>query len=147
MLVVLCVAGCGMFQAASEQRSAYYVEGELLVKFTPEAAQAIERARQEGRVSPAGLASLEQLFAEHHVSGIEPVFAGPHDPEQIKTKFPARATRISPGAQLPSLMGVYKLMIEGDAAAAAVAFQHDPAVEYAQPNYLATSQSEQKARP
>lgn len=122
--------------------------GELLVKFTKDAAQAIEQAR--GRDDPAaplviGIEPLDQLFMTYGVAAIEPVFPHSQDSEAIASKFPERAKRIPPGAEVPDLSRTYLLHLgEGDVLTAAAEFARDPHVEYAQPNYLAIIQTTQE---
>ena len=126
-------------QSASDQ--APIVPGALLVRFSPEAAQAVEHAKRAGG-QRVGIASVDALFAQYGVSAVEPVFPDAQDPEAIKAKYPKRSQRIPPGAEVPDLSRAYlvRLSPQSDVHDAAAAFARDPSVESAQPNYLVTTQ-------
>ena len=133
----------------SEDQPAAYVRGELLVKFTADVAGTIEEARGGDQFPLVGIGSLDALFAKYGVSAIEPVFPLTHDLEAIKAKFPERTRRIPPGARTPDLSRIYTLRLspEVDELEAAAALSADPHVEYAHPNYLATTQGHQAPAP
>ena len=122
-----------------------YVVGELIVKLKPEVGKILDAALQAGK-SPThtGLAWFDGLNARYGVRAIQPVFTHQPDVEEIRRRFPQRSRRAPPNtnAQTPSLAYVYQLTLRHDAdipqAAAAYAAHSD--VEYAQPNYLATTQ-------
>ncbi|MBI3020601.1 MAG: hypothetical protein HYY59_01180 [Candidatus Omnitrophica bacterium] len=121
LLLVFGLATDSSAQPSAQERGAEAVPGEVLVKFTAEAARAIEAARAHGARASSGLAALDALLAQHGVSAIERVF-----PETTPQ---------------PSGLGIerwYRLRLAaGQGIEAAVsAFAQDPAhVEAAQPNY------------
>ncbi len=125
LLLVGCASLRAETQAPEEVRREpsaarpHYAAGELLVKVTPEAAQAIEQARASQAFPRTGLGSLDQLFTDYGITAIERVF---------------------PHTSSPELSRTYKLSLSPDQSvqAAAAAFSRDPHVEYAQPNYVAT---------
>jgi hypothetical protein len=124
-----------------------FAPGELLVVFTPDAAEAVERARQEGRLPMTGLASLDTLMTTYGVRAIEPVFAHAPSPEAIKEKFPQRARRAPPGAALPDLGRHYRLVMNPvvPVEQAVAAFRADPGVESASPNYTVSIMAQPEA--
>ncbi len=94
---------------------------ELLVKFIPEAAAAIEQARQSGALPTIGIASLDAILGPCGVTEIQPTLPRPSRPD----------------AALNDLQRVYTVHLSAqcDAQALIAALQHDPNVVYAQPNY------------
>ncbi|MBI4354676.1 MAG: hypothetical protein HY595_05500 [Candidatus Omnitrophica bacterium] len=114
-------------QAPRDSAASLSVPGELIVKFTPEAAQSIEQARLTNTLPTTGLSSLDALFQRYGVTAVDRVF--PDAPNQVAEELEAAGLR-----------RVYVLQVssEMDLLAMAAAFSQDPSVEYAEPNYLAT---------
>jgi hypothetical protein len=122
-----------------------YAAGELIIKLNDEAGQQLEEALEAGRpLTETGLAWLDALNATYGVSVIEPVFRHQADPEEIREKYPERARRASPGVTIPSLRYIYQLTVRADAdiRQAVAEFSQQPAVIYAEPNYVATIQDD-----
>lgn len=138
LLVSASQLACAQVQPYKGANTAY-VSGELLVKVTEEAAKHIEQARQQGTLPVVGIESLDRLFAKYDVSAIEPIFMA-QDIEAIKERFPERAKRAEPGAEVPELSGLYRLRLnpKADVQEAVGEFTRNPHVEYAQPNHLMT---------
>ena len=146
-IVVACASTCAVARA-DDDRAVFsrpqpaqpdVVPGELLVKFTEEAAQVLAQVLHESQQERhTGIASIDALIAEHGVVDITPLFPEGEDPTAIDAKFPARAKRARPGAGSVGLSRIYKLSLApGQSVEAAVeAFALDPHVEYAQPNRL-----------
>lgn len=129
-------------QAMTPQQAAY-VPDTLILKLTPDAGKALDTALQSTQAPmPSGLAWLEALNTRYGVTTIAPLFPHQSDVEEIKRKYPERARRAPGGAPLPPLNYVYKLTLAPDADVlhAAADYGAQPDVEYAQPDYLATTQ-------
>lgn len=133
-----CAAGQTHAQAPDQELSATggaarapHATGGLLVKFTEEAAQAIEQARREGNLLHLGIESLDRLMTKYGATAMESVFPA------IQRRPPA-----SSAAENPGLSRIYTLRLGpgSDVVEAASEFMQDPHVEYAQPNYMATTQ-------
>ena len=133
----------------SPQETSPYVTGELLVKFTEEAAEAIEQAREAGQLPIVGDETLDVLFEKYGVTAIEHVFPNAQNPEAIRFKFPERAKRTPPGAEVPDLSRTYKLTFnpEKNLMEALLELVVDPNVEYAEPNFIATLQRSEEPVP
>lgn len=158
--VAITLLGCAAYRASAQAERvgrtdpessppADYVPGEVIVKVSPEAAQAIEQATAAEVPLVTSIESLDRLLAQYGVTAIEPVFSHAQDPESIKAKYPERSKRIPPGAEVPDLSRTYLVHFSADVDAmeAASALSQDPHVEYAQPNYLATIQAQPEGRP
>lgn len=146
--LLLLLMGCSTHVLGSSRQDASSVPGELLVKVTEETAQAIERTGTGGGPPVIGIGSLDALCAKYEISAIERVFPVSQDPERIASRFPKRTKRIPPHAgDMPVLSRTYKLKFNPawEAREVAVAFAADPHVEFAQPNYLATTDTKQEA--
>jgi|GEM_PF-7035268 len=136
MLVV--IAACGALVAADDQLPAETparVPGEILIKVTPEARTAIERARAAGQLPHTGVASFDAVLTRLGATAIEPLFPQ-FDPKRIAQKFPKRAARAPEDAAIPELSRLYKVVVslDTDIPAAAAELGQDPHVEYAEPN-------------
>ena len=134
-LIIVFVAACATRATTTDQSprprprsAAPWAGGQLIVKFQPEAAAAVERARREERFPAVGIASLEALFAEFGINRCQRVF--PDRPNQ--TDDPVGLARIY----------VLWLGSEAPVEGAVQAFSQDPAIEYAEPNYTATLHSD-----
>ena len=120
-----------------------YASGELVIKLTPEAGAVLDQALEVNRQpTETGLAWLDALNLRYGVSAIAPVFRHHLDSEAIKRKYPERARRAPPGAKIPSLKHIYTFQMRAgtDILLAVEHYERHPGVEYAQPNYLATTQ-------
>ncbi len=118
------------------------VPGQVLVKFTPGAADAIERARHAGTLPRVDIASLNELLIRYGVTQIEPAFPGSLTSDEVARRFPRRAARAPAKASIPDLSRTYLLTMTSrdDPATIASAFAADPHVEAAQPNQIMTVQ-------
>ncbi len=120
-----------------------YVAGELIVKLSQHAGAVVEAALHAGRpLRRLGLAWFDELNARYGVHSIGPVFTTVVDIDAIRRKYPERARRATPDAQDPHLKYIYKLTLRAatDILKAAADYASHPDVEYAHPNYLATTQ-------
>jgi hypothetical protein len=123
---------CSPYAVHSEEngglQSNPFVPGELIVKFSSEAAQAIKKARgnsQEGRLISTGIQSLDSLINQYDAQEISPVFS----------EF------ITENASASNLSGVYKITFNKylfDLHEALQDFQTNPYVEYAELNSIMT---------
>ncbi|MBI2495592.1 MAG: S8 family serine peptidase, partial [Candidatus Omnitrophica bacterium] len=120
ILLVFGLATSSSAQPGAPERGAEAVPGEVLVKFTAEAARAIEAARVHHTLL-SGIASLDALCATYGVTAIERVFPETNpEPSGLGIERWYRL-RLAPGQGIE---------------AAVAAFAQDPAhVEAAQPNY------------
>ena len=117
-------------RAAAEDptRTVAHAAGQVIVKFHPEAAAAVEHANQQGSFPTVGVESMETLFAQFGIRTCESLF--PMLPDQTQDAVGLNRLylcTLGPGA---------------DVEAAVQAFGQDPNVEYAEPNYIATLHSE-----
>jgi subtilisin family serine protease len=115
---------------ATSTTPAEFVAGEILVKFKPQVAV----AARPGLLPSTSLNSLDALMQSQGVSAAEPVFKD--------AKKPGVGAMVAVNGKqqaAPDLTTIYKLRLpaNGDVLAAVKAFQADPNVEYAEPNYLA----------
>lgn len=150
LAIVLNIGGPAQYASSQTDRGASgdqgqaerpaVVPGELIVTFTRVAASTIERIRTAHTRPSLGLESLDRLFVKYGVTAIKPLFPTAHTPNEIRARFPKRTKRASPGAELPDASLTYTLTLapQADVVAAARAFSADPYVRSAQPNYLAT---------
>lgn len=148
---LLLAVGCVATDAKDAQESprapqgaGSYAAGQLIVKLKPEAGAALDAMLAQGRApTQSGMAWFDALSVRYGLSRIEPVLAGQQDVESIRRKYPQRARRAPPGtSRLQPLRYLYKLTLRPDVDLrhAAAAYSAHPAVEYAEPNYLATIQ-------
>ena len=149
MLTALPVRAAMELPSPQAPSDAAYIPGELLVKFTQEAVEAVEQAREANQLPTIGIESLDALVAKYAVTLIEPVFPQAQDPDAIRLKFPERARRAPAGAELPDLSRTYKLTFDPqkDVLEALVDFLADPSIESAEPDYLATIQAPPEPTP
>ena len=149
-LLLLAAIGCGATRAqetrqpSAAEPTQSYVPGELIVKLKPEAGKALAATLQAGRPpTQTGLAWFDALNQRYGVRQLAPLFPDQRDIEDIRRKYPERARRAPPNATAPSLQYIYKLTMPQDAdiLQAAADYAKQPDVEYAQPNYLATTSS------
>lgn len=137
-------------QPPGDAQQPKYVPGELIVKLKPEAGKQVTEALAAGDPpTNTGLAWLDALNHRYGVTKIEPVFPNQPDPEAIKRKYPQRARRAPPGAVAPNLAHIYKLTLRKDADILNAAVDYGLArdVEYAEPNYVVTTQGAVGAAP
>ena len=104
-----------VWSKATGRQAALRVTGQLFVRFTPEAAAAVEQARRSTGRPHVGIESLDRLLDTYGVVRIEPVFS----PQ-------------------PDSAGIYLLDLTTapDRASLIQAFNDDPAIVYAEPKYL-----------
>jgi len=152
MLVAMsCLSAAGLAQAELKPPGKKpagvhptYVADELLVKLTEAAGSQIEAALTEGRpANRTGLAWFDALAEQYTMTHITPLFRRIADPETLRQRYPERARRAPPGAQSPDLRYIYKLTFQPntDLRAAMRAFARESDVVYAEPNYIATTQT------
>jgi parallel beta-helix repeat protein/predicted outer membrane repeat protein len=132
-----------------------YKEGELIVKFKRPVSDTLEQqlAGKAKLSNPILSASLDGLNRKHKVRVIEPVFkdfkAGRERMSNLLNKdakllssdekrLLRRQQRAPKGAKAPELDRIYKITLEpGQSAEQAVAdYSRDPAIEYAELNYI-----------
>lgn len=141
--------------STAEAAQPAYKEGELIVKFKRPVADVLER-QLAAKVKPGALklsSSLDSLNSKHKARAIEPIFknfkASRKRMQEIRTKDPKslnrlekklfkRLARAPKGAKIPELDRIYKVKLEpGKSATNAVReYKADPAVEYAELNYI-----------
>lgn len=117
-----------------------YAAGELLLKLSAEIGARLDQALTEQRAATyTGIEWLDAMNARYGVERIEPLFASPMDVEAVRRRFPERAKRAPPDAQVHKLAHVYKLTMpeHTDMPRASAEYGAQPDVEYAHPNYLA----------
>ncbi len=104
---------------AKSAESTNYMEGELIVKFKGDAAEAVAKAAVNGKSLQTGIESLDHLFANYVIAKAERVFP------TIPVGHPS------------GMANVYKLILPSKQAVAPAvkSFAADPHVVYAQPNY------------
>ncbi|MDD5326471.1 MAG: S8 family serine peptidase [Phycisphaerae bacterium] len=132
-----------------------YKPGEIIVKFKRAAVDTLEQQRTQ-KVSAEGLSlsvSIDQLNRKYKAKSIEPIFKNfKARSEQVKNfrkknmnslsnqekRLLKRRQRAPKGAKVPELDRIYKITLEpGQSAEQAVAdYSKDPAVEYAELNYI-----------
>ncbi|PIQ83593.1 MAG: hypothetical protein COV75_06490 [Candidatus Omnitrophica bacterium CG11_big_fil_rev_8_21_14_0_20_63_9] len=128
--LLLATAGCATGHAeyreppSGDAQEGRFISGQLVVKLAPEAGRRVEHALTEGRaVTSLGVDELDALNARYGVSELRPVY--PHVSDQAET-----------------LKYTYLLILHSSADVAQAAQEYSAAsvVEYAQPNYLASTQ-------
>ncbi len=141
-----------------------YVPGQLIVKYKDSVTECVHCLLKSGRrfrdATTDRSDSLDRLHAKYHVretrglfrtEGEEATLRGPRTTaalkrhhtdraDRAKRRFAKRSQRVAAGIQVPDLAHVYVLELppEADVEAAAIAFETDPHVEYAHPDYQAT---------
>lgn len=139
----------GLHRPALATQPGGYVAGELILKLAPAAGETLEAALNAERApTRTGIGWLDVLNGRYDVTRIEPVFSSRPDFEAIRRKYPERTRRAPPGAEPPDLTHVYKLTMrrEADLRRAAADYGAHSDVEYAHPNYLATTQRREPTR-
>jgi subtilisin family serine protease/fibronectin type 3 domain-containing protein len=109
---------------------AEFVPGEVLVKFKSQVAM----VGKPGMLPSTSIGPLDALMQSQGVQTAEPVFKDAKKPD-----VGARVTISGKQQAAPDLTTIYKLRLpaNGDVLATVKAFQADPNVEYAEPNYVA----------
>lgn len=134
----------GALRARAQTSPSRYAAGELIVKLTEDVGAQLEAALESGATpTTTGLAWLDTLNAEYGVTAIERLFRHQQDPDVIKERFPERARRAPPGITPPTLRYTYTFTLgqEVNVPQAAAAYAEHEAVEYAEPNFIATIHS------
>ena len=113
-----------VFPQATQRHAAFKVTGQLFVRFTPEAAAAVEQTRRSAGPPHVGIGSLDQLLGTYGVVRIEPVFSS--------------QSTLHSGEGETGSNDIYLLDLATDRDRASIvrAFNDDPAVVYAEPKYL-----------
>lgn len=128
--LLLAIGGCAAghaedrAQSSGDAQAGRSIPGQLVVKLTPAAGRLVEQALAEGRaVTRLGVDELDALNARYGVSELRPVY--PHLPAQAET-----------------LKYTYLLILRSSADVSQAADEYSAAsiVEYAQPNYVASTQ-------
>ena len=140
------------------------VPGQVIVKYTGSVTACVHCVLQQRKSFRAATTdasdSLDRLDSRYHVRGARALFRSDAEERRLQhgrpvpaaelnqqqhrwitaaqTAFAARAGRVANSAGAPDLSQVYVLDIDPTAsvAEAVAAFQHDPHVAYAQPNYI-----------
>jgi subtilisin family serine protease len=107
-----------------------YVAGELIVRFVPEVGRALALRGRSGMFTETGLPSLDRLGTDHGLQAIEPIF-------RRHTQAAAQAA-LAGQPPAPSLGDAFLLRFpaQADVQSLATAYNADPAVVYAEPNYV-----------
>ncbi len=110
-------------------------EGEILIKFKNEVMANLTTTK--GTIS-VGIPSIDEIFTRYQIGGGRKVF-----PASIQTNVPARMINIpaGPPVVLPSLFNIFRLKVYQcpDLPGLIRELMSDPAVEYAEPNYVITT--------
>lgn len=128
-----------MMTASSLIRETKLIAGELLVRFAPEAEAAIEQARQDAQLPSLRIDSLESLLVRYKVMAMNRVVPSSTRPGVVLAPLAEAVleTAMEHGTH-DDLSRFYRLRLAPgtDPTAAVEAFNGDPYVELAQPNYL-----------
>lgn len=129
-----------------------YIPGEFIIKFNSKAGE-ILRGKLDSNlnISPdnTGISSIHILNKKHKVRSMKPVFTGLHKQlkkgksiksieDEIKRKFPKRATRGQQNAKPHNLENIYKIKVssEEDIQNIMADYKKDPQIEFAEPDYI-----------
>lgn len=130
-----------------------YAPAQVIVKFKKDAGEQVRRMLNSELVlanSITGLNSVDVLNQKLKVKEISPVFKDLYAmmkktgkdaatlSKEIDAKFSQRAKRAPVGASIPDLENVYLFKAESDQDVLEMAaeYRKDPAIEYAEPNYI-----------
>ncbi len=149
----------GLIPQGKEKLPAY-APGQILVKVKSLAGSVFDRTLDaktlQLRPTQTGVGSISMLNQQYGVVRMSPVFQALKVQQltshksttqlarETQARFPKRAKRVPLGVEVPRLTDVYKLELKDPQAnplAICEAYKKDPAVEYCEPNYVATLQT------
>ncbi len=142
-----------------KHRQPEYAPGEVIVKFKDSVKECVhcllEEKRSFANATSDSSNSLDQLNKRYQVKSARPLCSQWHHKsiteskrmyqkamEETKRKFPHRFARAPKNAKQPDFTHIYVLEVTKDADIPAIceAYNQDPEVEYAEPNYIYTIQ-------